>query len=467
MTLQARALAFTACIPVLLLCGFSSDSAGNLGADILVTSTPSYAPLAALRGQERFPRGAQLVLVHDGKPQPLIPGFAATADANVSFDATRILFAGKKATDAPWQIFELALSDKSIRQLTSGKQDAIRPLYLPGERFVFAQRTPAGFQLRAEPLGELENLDRVHVELDRTAEQITYIEGNAIPADVLADGRILFESSFPLGSGTTPELFLVYSDGSGVESYRCDHGRARWGGQQLTSGDVILTHGSSLARFTSPLAHEEHVAAPRAAYAGAVAETKDGNWIVSAKSAPETHYALHFFEPGGTKLRPILSEAGSDLVEPILLAPRATPKRHPSALHPWDYANLLALDARISRDGAFNGTPASVRVETKDASGHAIALGAAPIESDGSYFIKIPGDKPIRFAVLDARGNILRQEHGWFWARGGEQRYCVGCHAGPERAAENRIPAVLLRSTIPIDLTTPAAPAQPISTGGR
>ncbi len=55
-------------------------------------------------------------------------------------------------------------------------------------------------------------------------------------------------------------------------------------------------------------------------------------------------------------------------------------------------------------------------------------------------FREVPGDRPIRFALLDAQGAVLRQEHGWFWARGGEQRICVGCHAGPERAPENRVP---------------------------
>jgi hypothetical protein len=466
MTLQARSLALTACITVFLLCGFSSDSAGNIGADILVTVAPSYAPLAALRGQERFLRGAQLVLVHDGKPQPLIPGFAATADANVSFDATRVLFTGKKTAGDPWQIWEIALADKSLRQVTSGNHDTIRPLYLPGERFVYALLTPTGFQLRAESLGEPENTGKVHAEVDSTALQITYFSGNAVPTDVLADGRILFESGFPLGSGTTPELYLVYSDGSGVESYRCDHGPARWGGRQLVSGDVIFTHGASLARFTSPLAHEERVSAPSAHYAS-IAEMKDGNWIVSAKTAVETHYAIRLWRPGDAKLQSILSETGNDLVEPVLIAPRLTPKRHPSALHPWDYANLLALDARISRDGALNGTPTSVRVEMKDAGDHSIVLGTSPIEPDGSYLIKVSGDKPIRFAVLDAKGNILRQERGWFWARCGEQRYCVGCHAGPEHAAENRIPAVLLRTTTPTDLTGSSATTQHVSAGGR
>src|SRR6185369_13233910 len=111
----------------------------------------------------------------------------------------------------------------------------------------------------------------------RASFPLTYVGANAVPADVLADGRILFEAGFPLGEGATPEMFLVYSDGSGVESYRCDHPAnavtARWGGRQLRSGDMVFTHGSSLSRFTSALAHEERVSVPRGNYAGGIAET--------------------------------------------------------------------------------------------------------------------------------------------------------------------------------------------------
>src|SRR5580692_8683627 len=75
--------------------------------DFVVTAAPAYEPLAALHGQERFPRGAQLLLVHQGKTQPLVDGFAATADANVSFDAKSVLFAGKKNATDPWQVWEV------------------------------------------------------------------------------------------------------------------------------------------------------------------------------------------------------------------------------------------------------------------------------------------------------------------------------------------------------------------------
>jgi hypothetical protein len=318
---------------------------------------------------------------------------------------------------------------------------------------VWAQRAPWGFQLESAEDGH----PPAHAPLNPTAGPgvlpLTYMQASAIPADVLQDGRILFEAGFPLGTGTTPELYLVYADGSGVESYRCDHGAARWGGKQLASGDVVFTHGASLARFTSPLALEARIAAPRAEYAGAIAETASGTWLVSARTGAGAHYALKLWKPGTAALQTVLAESGENLVEPVLVAPRATPKRHPSGLHDWSYANLLALDARLSRSGDLKVTPASVRLETQDTQGHAVVAGTAPVEPDGSFFVKTPADQPIRFALLDKKGAVARQEHGWFWIRRGEQRICVGCHTGPERASENRVPGVLLRTTTPADLT--------------
>ena len=83
-------------------------------------------------------------------------------------------------------------------------------------------------------------------------------------------------------------------------------------------------------------------------------------------------------------------------------------------------------------------------------------LGTAPVEADGSFFVKAPADRALRFALLDAKGAVIRQERGWFWTRRGEQRICVGCHAGPERASVNKVPAVLLRTTTPVDLSVAA-----------
>ena len=464
----AAALAFALLV---LVCGFASSRANapaaQIDCDMIVTAAPVYVALAELHGQERFPRGAQLLLVHAGKSEPLVAGFAASADANLSFDAQTVLFAGKRNAGDPWQIWELTLKDRSLRQVIATPADAERPFYLPGGRMVWAERTPAGFQVQSAPDGHPVDGTTWNPTAGPGVLPLTYTRGNAFPAGVLRDGRILFEAGYPLGEGATPELYLVYADGSGVESVRCDHGRARWGGTQLGSGDVVFTEGASLARFTSPLAHAVPVAAPHANYAGAIAETASGAWLLSARVSASAHYAIEIWQPGAAAMHTVLSESKDDLVEPVLVAPRHRPNRHPSGLHPWDYANLLALDVRISRDGALRGTPAHVRLEAQDVAGTTRTMGTAPIESDGSFFVEVPSDRPIRFALLDAKGAVLRQEHGWFWIRSCEQLICVGCHAGPERAPENRVPAVLLRTITPADLTgKPPASALSAIAGG-
>lgn len=453
---------------VSLSCGFAPNSSQGPGADVIVTAAPAYEPLAALKGGERFPKGAQLLLIHDGKTEQLVPEFAASADASVSFDGKNVLFAGKKTPADKWQIWELTLNDRKLRQVVASEDDAIRPLYLPGWRLVYAQKTARGLVLESGRLSDSKLLAEIEGASARSVFPLTYVSANAVPDDVLADGRILFETGFPLGEGTTPEMFLVYSDGSGVESYRCDHpanaAGGRWGGRQLRSGDVIFARNGSLGRFSSAVAHEERVAAPHAEYAGSIAETESGEWLVSARDTGTVKYALKIWKPGSALMRTVLAAKGENLVDPVLVAAHDRPRRHPSALHDWDYANLLALDARVSRDGALGGAPATVRVEIQGSDGAAVAMGMAPVEPDGSFFVKVPADRAIRFALLDREGNVLRQEHGWFWIRKGEQRYCVGCHAGPERAPENAVPQVLLRTTIPADLT---GTLQPLEKGGN
>jgi hypothetical protein len=437
---------------VVLICGFGKQVQRGVDVPVIVTAAPTYDATAGVRGEERFARGAQLLLLKDNHAEPLVEGFATSADATVSFDGNRVLFAGKKSAGDAWAIWELTLRDLSVREVIGGETDVVRPLYLPDDRLVYARLTTHGFRLEA-------------AQLDGSGVLIlSHVQASALPVDVLADGRILFESMYPMGTGTTPEMYLVYSDGSGVESYRCDHGAARWGGTQLASGDVVFTHGKTLARFTSPLAMEARISAPKAEYAGEIAEMDSGEWVVSARREGGSHFSLNVWRPGTPTLPSLFSQGDEDLVEPVLVKERPRPHRHPSGLHDWDYANLLALDAQESREGDLKASPAAVRIETVDAAGHAIALGSAPVEADGSFFVKAPADRPIRFVLMDANGETLRQEHGWFWIRRGEQRICVGCHTGPERASENRVPAVLVRTTTPVDLT---GKAQPTIAGSR
>ena len=131
----------------MLFCGFTAGTADLKSTPILVTAAPAYEPLAALRGAERFPKGAQLLLVHEGKDRAAGDGLRSHGGCDVSFDAKTVLFAGKKAASDPWQIWELTVADHAVRQVIAGAADAVRPFYLPGRRLVYARRGSQGFQV--------------------------------------------------------------------------------------------------------------------------------------------------------------------------------------------------------------------------------------------------------------------------------------------------------------------------------
>jgi hypothetical protein len=164
------------------------------------------------------------------------------------------------------------------------------------------------------------------------------------------------------------------------------------------------------------------------------------------------------------RLQSAIEEKSFNLVQPVIIAARSIPNRHPSGLHDSSYANLLCLNAYTSKYKFTDASIHSVRLYTRGVEGKPLLLGTAPVEADGSFFVQVPGDQPLQIELLDSAGNTLKREQAWFWMRGGEQRACVGCHAGPEAAPENVVPQILLKSTTPADMTH-SAPAA--STGGH
>src|SRR3954465_3862085 len=104
MRLRAATVVVVTCALALLFVGLRAESPKSNAAPVLVyTSTPHYDALAWLHGGERFPSGAKLMLQTGGSSRELLTGFIASADANVSFDGTKVLFAGKKTASDTWQ----------------------------------------------------------------------------------------------------------------------------------------------------------------------------------------------------------------------------------------------------------------------------------------------------------------------------------------------------------------------------
>ena len=419
----------------------SQPAAPNPGPSFLYTVAKVYEPLAWMRGEERFAKGAALFIKDVKGERPLLPDFVSSADPVISFDGERVLFAGKAQPADSWQIWEISLRGGPARRITTGAEDCIRPFYLPEDRIVYARKIHGRFAIDAQDIGGGKPL------------ALTHIPASAIPSDILHDGRIVFSAGNPLGTGETPEIYTVYSDGSGVESYRCDHGSARYSAKQDASGDLIFVSAKGLGRFTSARAQGMRLDAPAGEFAGDFAETTKGDWLLAWRPDSISTFRIMRWQQVSQRMEPVISEPGTGVLQPALITPRPMPNRHPSGLHDWPNANLLCLNAYTSKFRFAPGSIHSVRVYTQGGNSDTKLLGSAPVEKDGSFFVQVPGDQPLQIELLDASGKTLKRESGFFWMRRGEQRGCVGCHAGPETAPENAVPAVLLKSTTPADLT--------------
>jgi hypothetical protein len=313
-------------------------------------------------------------------------------------------------------------------------------LYLPAGQIVYTRRTAEGSQI------EIASLE------GGTAERLTFAPGHFLTADILYDGRILFEAEHVYAGRTVREIMSVYPDGTGVESIRCDHGADRYSPKELASGDIVFVEGGGLARFTSALAHEAPVAPrPAGEVAGPVAEAGPGDLVFASRKNAHQPFRI-------SQLPADAHTPGMNELEPVIVAPRPMPRRFPSALLAIRTAgNLLCLNVATSRDPIRGTAIRSVRVYTQDSAGRPTLLGIQAVEKDGSFFVQVPGDKPLRLEALDAAGRVVSAERNWWWMRVAEQRGCVGCHAGPERAPNNELPQVLLRKDVPVPMLTPVA----------
>jgi Hydrazine synthase alpha subunit middle domain len=407
---------------------FCISHAGEMPLPAFVfTSAPQFDPAAAKDGPHRFPKGATVILARGTARQPAVPVFYASADPAVSFDGSHILFAGKRTSNSPWQIWEIPAGGGPPRLAVPCQTDCTHPLYVPDGRIVYTQASADGSDVKITEQGG-------------PARRLTFAPGHHVTQDVLRDGRILFASD--------GELYTVYPDGTGVESLRCDHGPRRSEARQVSSGDVIFSVGGRLARFTSALASQAEVAQPDGEPAGPIAEVEPGKWIVSLRKG-KSRFGLYLWTQEGSQSVPLEISAGTDALQPVVLARRVPPKQFPSGLvESRTTGNLLCLDARASRN-PIPEEVTTVQVYARSARGAAVSLGRQKLAGDGSFYVEVPADRPLRIELLNAAGRAVRSESGWFWMRPSEQRICVGCHTGPEQAPENKVPEILLRTIVP------------------
>jgi len=436
--------------------------------DIVFVQTPKLvlAPLA-----QRFPQGsaivrlpasaAQRVLVH------LSDGFFAAADPQVSFDGARILFSGQKRQGDRWQLWEMNLDGSNKRQVTHCTEHCLRGAYLPAEEIAVTVQETKG----THPLSYL-----AVVNNDGTGfHRITFGNAPFQLETVLRDGRIVASASWPLvgaqQQGAARILYTLRPDGTALESFRCEHSdkATQADAEELDDGSLVFVRGSAAearvsgelmlirqgAPGATPLGPRQIAfESPRQIFAKELLVARQA---AAASSSPALFEIYRLNLQTGALGARVYADSHLSSIQPTPVIARTVPKRYWDTLNPQSSTgNFISLNSYLSADaprGRISQQIAKVRVFTLDSNdGHERNLGDAPVESDGSFFVQVPANWPVRFVLLDAKGQTIREEHGWIWARPGEERGCTGCHGDKALAPENHWPETLRRFDTPTRL---------------
>jgi len=418
---------------------------------------------------ERFPLGSRIVLLERGsrKPTNLTPHFVGAADPRVSFDGSRVLFAGKKDAASTWQIWEMNTDGSGQRQVTHSDGNCLAPAYLPRDAIAFSGQVLASDGSRSYQVffGNLDGSD-VH--------PITFGPGDYELETVLQNGLILASARSPLEprgkADNSRNLYTLRPDGSGLAAFRCDHEAPaiRSQAEELEDGSVVFVKnkaleavpGGDLAAVRRGATHNS-ILGPSNSLIWSPRQLEPERLIVARRaSAPQSagKFDLYAFDYAHAKLQaPIYQDPQFSSIEPVPVAAHPAPRWYWSTLRPEIKAGyFICLNAALSDDspqGRLAQFPAGVRVLALDpGTNKENNLGVAPIESDGSFYIAVPPDRPVRFELLDAAGKLMRRQQSWVWARPGEEHGCVGCHEDRAVTPENRWPLALRRFDAPTSL---------------
>ena len=411
---------------------------------------------------ERFPTGSKIVRLEKGSSAPsnLTPGFFSAADPRISFNGSKVLFAAKKNATSNWQIWEMNTDGTEQRQVTHCAGNCLAPAYLPRDAIAFTGEVQDAGGGRAYQIF-FSNLD------SSDAHPITFGPGDYELQTVLQNGLILASARSPLGAmgklENSRNLYTLRPDGSGLAAFRCDHeGPAvRSQAEELDDGSVVFVKntvlgseaGGDLATIRRGATHNS-ILGPASALIWSPRQLEAARLIVARRaSAPRTAgkfdlYAFDFVH--GKFQAPIYEDSELSSFEAVPVAAHPVPRWYWSTVRPEIKAGyFICLDASMSDvapKGRLSPLSAEVRVLTLDpATGKENSLGEAPIEHDGSFYIAVPPDRPVRFELLDTNHKVIRSQQSWIWARPGEEHGCVGCHEDRAVAPENRWPLALRR----------------------
>jgi len=454
-----------------------------------VRPVPAAVAHGTLRGE--WGEGGRIVLVNPGEaPRNLTEGFHSAADPEVSFDGTRILFAGREKAGDPWCVFEMRSDGTGARKVTCGPGEARHPVYLPTMYTLNPTATDTWEQIalvgtlpgETNEVGVGPHTALYACTLDgERLRRITYNLSSDYDPAVLPDGRLVFASwqrhSLERGRLGRIALFAAQIDGVDLMLFAGDEGRRlkhmpAYAGDRLVvfvESDTVEGDGAGslgLVSLRRNLHTYRPLSGPGEGLYHSPSSDPEGGVLVSWRPGGGDSYGVVHLDLVSGRRSPVFDDPDWHDVQARALGPRPMPDRRSSSVQDADpKGGLYAIDVSISdlgREVFPLGTARRLRVlegmplEAGGATPPPLAprrlLGESDLAADGSFHVTVPANVPIQLQLLDEDGLALRS-CGWIWVRNHEQRGCVGCHEDPERTPPNRFALAL--DAPPPELTLP------------
>ncbi len=491
---------------------FSSDR-GRIENSIIVTQIPltkskSYQLTSIVKEQCEslanwslrldIYEGARLVKVNsDSSVEILSKGFHSACDPEISFDASLILFAGKKAQREHWKIFEMGIDGSNLRQVTNEDIPCRSPGY---QSTLYTIVSPKPWQQLTFVGLENGYTNLYSCKLDGSSvRRLTFNLSDNMDPFLMYDGRLLFASlqhpSPASGVAGSISLFGIGIDGTDYAAFSSEEGkRIKHMSCTTTKGLVVFIESDKLhwdgagnigsVRIRRPLHSYRRITRESNGFFHSPSPLPDGKVLISRRSAKSTDsHGVYSFEPSTGQLELIFDSPDYHDVQAKVIRRRREPDGRSSVVTEKDpNGKLYCLDVYISDfdkpEWIPVGTVKRLRVlegistidnnpgdDTLNSSGNIEfychkssqvqqrILGEIDITDDGSFNIEIPANTPIKLQILDADGMALRS-CDWIWAKNHEPRGCIGCHEDGELTPENVLVKAVTNPSI--KLTLPA-----------
>lgn len=373
-------------------------------------------------------------------PSVLTPDLYSAASPSLSFDNRRIVFSAKKTEDDPWQIWQMNLDGSNQVMLFDGDQNCYTPSFLPTGEILFS------CDVEDPSAGTITPLFKIQAD-GSDPERITYHPHQDLYTSVLQDGRIAMISNQIYPEKKTPVFMVLRPDGTKAQAFYHKKTESRIKSTVRESVDesliFIQTDGSKdelvALSYDNPLLPAKSILSGNAGTLHSADLLDSTRVVISAKGSQSGLFSLKIIELDGSN-EVLFEEEDYHSVEPVAVRDKRLPKKLPSSISDDPGSGIL-----ISQDVNHSQIDVEGNPETKyvKIEGIDTILDEIDLAEDGSFYLRVQSDMPVRFVSLDKNKRVLRGPSAWIWTRTNERRACVGCHAKKEFAPRNIVPQAI------------------------